>query len=114
MVNGCLEWQRNGLDVPASVIEASEQYFKNEDTLEQWLDDCVDKSDPHAFTTSRTLYTSWKIWAEARGITPRSETAFVNDLVDKGYKHDRTNKGRGFIGLALNANDLGPQDPASF
>jgi putative DNA primase/helicase len=41
MVDGCLEWQRDGLGVPQSVRDASNQYFANQDSLEQWLLDCV-------------------------------------------------------------------------
>ena len=109
MVDGCVEWQRSGLIVPASVVAASEQYFVNEDDIEQWLDDCVDRSDPRAFTTSRVLYMSRKIWCEARGLSPGTERAFVDELADnKGFEQKRTNAGRGFVGLKLYANDLGP------
>jgi len=75
MVQGCLEYLRDGLGVPALVLDASEQYFANEDDLKQWLDDCVDKSDPRAFTTTRVLYTSRKKWCEARGLSPSSAKA---------------------------------------
>ena len=75
MVDGCVEWQRSGLMVPESVVAASEQYFVNEDDIEQWLDDCVDRSDPRAFTTTRVLYTSRKKWCEARGLSPSSAKA---------------------------------------
>src|SRR5262249_57176594 len=109
MVDGCVEWQRSGLIVTESVVAASEQYFLNEDDIEQWLDDCVDRSDPRAFTTSRVLYMSRKIWCEARGLSPGTEKAFVDELADnKGFEQKRTNAGRGFVGLKLYANDLGP------
>ena len=101
MVDGCLEWQRDGLDVPKCVSQASEQYFANQDTLEQWIEDCVDTTDPRAFTTSRVLYASWKVWAEARGMLPGTERAFVGDLEEKGYEWERRNNGRGFKGIRL-------------
>jgi len=103
MLDGCLEWQRDGLMVPDSVWEASKQYFANQDTTEQWFDDCVDTTDPRAFTTTRVLYTSWKLWSEARGMQPGTEKAFVEELADKGYVQDRKNYGRGFNGLQLNS-----------
>ena len=109
ILDGCLEWQRDGLLVPQRVREASEQYFANQDTLEQWLADCVDNRDPRAFTTTRALYTSWKIWSEARGMRPGSEKGFVDELATKAHEQKRFNWGRGFLGLQLHANDLGPQ-----
>jgi putative DNA primase/helicase len=107
-VDGCLEWQRDGLSVPGRVRQASEQYFANQDSLEQWLADCVDDRDPRVFTTTRVLFTSWKTWSEQRGMRPGSEKDFVESLADKGHEQHRLNYGRGFKGLALHPDDLGP------
>jgi putative DNA primase/helicase len=38
MIDGCLDWQANGLRRPQSVVEATEEYFSNQDTFGQWLD----------------------------------------------------------------------------
>src|SRR4051794_6898252 len=37
LIDGCLAWQRDGLNPPASVNEASEDYLSAEDVLGQWL-----------------------------------------------------------------------------
>ncbi len=105
MLDGCLEWQREGLAVPERVRRASDDYFANQDTLEQWIDDCLDTHDPRAFTTSRVLFTSWKVWAEARNMRPGTEKAFVEDLAERGYQQHRMGYGRGFKGIALRASD---------
>jgi len=101
MLDGCLEWQRNGLMVPKSVQEASKQYFANQDTMEQWFDDCVDTTDPRAFTASRALYSSWRRWCDMRGMQPGTEKDFVEELADKGYNQHRYSSARGFKGLKL-------------
>jgi putative DNA primase/helicase len=36
MIEGCLDWQRNGLVRPASVKETTEAYFSDQDLLGQW------------------------------------------------------------------------------
>src|SRR5262245_31975547 len=41
MIEGCLEWQRDGLGVPGRVRQSSDDYFANQDTLGQWIEDCV-------------------------------------------------------------------------
>ena len=105
MVDGCLEWQRDGLMVPASVRKASDDYLASQDTLEQWIEDCLDTRDPRAFTTTRVLFTSWKIWAEARNMRPDTEKGFVENLAEKGYQQHRMEYGRGFKGIALKADD---------
>jgi P4 family phage/plasmid primase-like protien len=103
MLDGCLEWQRDGLAVPHRVREASDQYFANQDTLEQWIEDCLIVGDPRAFTTTRVLFTSWKAWAEARNVRAGTETAFAESLADKGHEQHRMKYGRGFKGLELKA-----------
>ena len=37
MIEGCLDWQENGLVRPDSVIRATESYFEDQDLLSQWL-----------------------------------------------------------------------------
>ena len=41
-IDGCLEWQRIGLAPPAIVRDATDEYFADQDTLQQWLDDCTE------------------------------------------------------------------------
>jgi phage/plasmid-associated DNA primase len=81
MINGCLEWQKNGLKPPAAVREATEEYLQAEDTMSIWLDECCELV-PSAFTTSTVLYGSWKAWAErnVNGMTigvPRARLNYV-------------------------------------
>ncbi len=42
MIEGCLDWQANGLVRPAIVAEATAEYFDDQDTFGQWLEEhCV-------------------------------------------------------------------------
>jgi P4 family phage/plasmid primase-like protien len=109
MIDGCLEWQRDGLGVPDRVQQASDKYFANQDTLEQWIEDCLITGNPLAFVTTRALFAVWKAWATARNHFIGSEKTFVEELTEKGYEQDRMNYGRGFKGIELRAND-GPRD----
>jgi phage/plasmid-associated DNA primase len=104
-----VEWQRDGLLVPQRVREASEQYFANQDTLEQWLTDCVDDRDPRAFTSTRVLYTSWKTWSEARGMRPGSEKGFVDELATKGHEVVAAMSALGPLGDSSEGSSLIPQ-----
>jgi P4 family phage/plasmid primase-like protien len=46
MIDGCLEWQRTGLAPPKIVTEATEEYFADQDTTKQWLEDCTEDGGP--------------------------------------------------------------------
>ena len=102
MVDGCLEWQRVGLMVPTIVQQATDNYLADQDTISQWIEDCLDR-DPNAFTPTRLLFISWKAWSEARNMRVGTEKAFAEELADKGYQQHRTMYARGFNGLALKA-----------
>ena len=49
-IDGCLEWQRIGLEPPAIVRDATDAYFADQDTLQQWLDDCTEDGGEFAFS----------------------------------------------------------------
>ena len=42
MIEGCLDWQANGLLKPASVLAATEEYFSDQDLFAHWLaEECI-------------------------------------------------------------------------
>jgi putative DNA primase/helicase len=101
-LDGCLEWQRVGLSPPEAVRAATDSYFKDQDTILQWLDDETHDGGPFAFTRSAELFGSWKTWCEDRNLKPGSEQSLVEALVDRGHTKARDNKGRrGFAVLSL-------------
>lgn len=102
MIDGCLEWQCVGLAPPKIVIDATEEYFTEQDTLQQWLDDCTRDAGNLALTRTADLFASWKKWSEDHNIKPGSEQAFAQALVEKGFARSRNNKGqRGFSRLEI-------------
>jgi putative DNA primase/helicase len=105
MIEGCLEWRRDGLKVPAIVREASDAYFTEQDVLGQWLDECTTE-DANAFTRTRDLFESWRKWTEERNLQTGSERTLSETLVNRGYQkvqHPRTRQA-GFRGLYLHSN----------
>ena len=40
LVQGCLEWQKHGLNPPPKVLEATAEYRRDEDLLAEFLDEC--------------------------------------------------------------------------
>ncbi len=105
MVDGCLEWQRDGLMVPDSVRKATE-YLADQDTVGQWADEWIEH-ELEGFVKTRDLFKSWKQWCEDRNLPAGTETAFSDTLKDRGYVQKRITKARGFNGIALKSNDMG-------
>ena len=87
---------------PKSVLDASEEYFAEQDTIQQWLDDCTTDGGPGAFARTTELFASWKTWCEARNLKPSSEKALSEALRDKGFTKSRNPpRQMGFRSLAL-------------
>jgi len=98
-IDGCLEWQRIGLNPPACVLSATEEYLESEDSLGRWIqDEC--QLNPNTRAATDELYQSWKAWGEKCGEHIGSMRKFSDDLCKRGLKRARSNRERIFIGIA--------------
>ena len=101
-VQGCLEWQQIGLQPPAAVMAATEEYFEAEDALGRWLEECCDLG-PNRTVTSADLFAAWKLWAEANGEFAGGQRRFSDLMLARGFDkwRDPETDRRGLRGLAL-------------
>lgn len=105
MIDGCLAWQRGGLDPPEVVLEATDEYLDAEDAIAVWIDECCER-DPNAWEQSTDLYRSWKRWAEASGEFVGSKKRFSRELQKHGFERMRKRDGRGYVGLKLDGAEV--------
>jgi putative DNA primase/helicase len=102
MIEGCIEWQQIGLAPPKIVLDATDEYFDDQDTIKQWLEDCTGDGGPYAFTPHNQLFASWKSWCEEKNLKPGSGQALTDALVDRGFTRKRGHGGvRGFEALVI-------------
>lgn len=87
-VKGCLEWQRVGLKQPDIVVEATNEYFAGEDTLQIFLDDCCEIGQA-MFEPSANVFFRWSQFMEARGEKPGSQKALTQKLKNRGFDPTR-------------------------
>ena len=65
-IEGCLAWQREGLQIPDRVQAATAAYRHEQDPVSQFLDSrCIRDCD--AFTPTTELLSAYNVWAEANG-----------------------------------------------
>lgn len=106
-IEGCLDWQRNGLVRPAIVTEATKDYFDEQDTFHQWLEeDCdVEPGNRHKWETVSSLFASWRTYAERNGETAGTSKSFNSQMMKHGLVSTRkTVEGktqRVFVGVQL-------------
>lgn len=85
-VEGCLAWQKTGLNPPAEVIQATNEYRSENDVMENWIEECcfVEK-----YATAKTgdLYRSLMEWASKSGEKIfLSQKNFSKKLMEKGFE----------------------------
>ena len=78
MIEGCREWQREGLKPPEKVTQATDDYMDAEDSLALWFNECVTIGGDGAFTED--LYQSYRAWMANAGEKPLSQKSFVAEL----------------------------------
>jgi putative DNA primase/helicase len=105
MIEGCLDWQREGLSPPSVVLEATAAYLAAENAVANWIEECCDQ-DRNAWESSNALFASWMMWAEQTGEPIGTQKAFIQSLEAQGFTpaRDRDENGkrlRGFRGLKL-------------
>lgn len=105
-VDGCLEWQREGLQPPAPVVEATDAYRAEEDLLGDFLAACC-KEEAGRSVGSAELYKAYQRWAEEAGEKAWSQTAFGRAIGERGFEAKKDQRGRKVrIGLALIGNEI--------
>ena len=108
MIDGCLLWQRFGLVRPKVVLDATEEYFAGQDSIQQWIADRCETGKGTLSDTSSNLFRSWTAWANANGEKPGTSKWFAQALRRQGFKQYRTNKARGFFGIEAKAEQIQP------
>jgi putative DNA primase/helicase len=104
IVDGCVDWQRVGLNPPKVVTEATDIYFGEEDSIRHWIDESCETGSDRTDTTA-ALFKSWSGYAAASGEKPRSIKWLSRTLTKQGFKHvpevSGHRKQRGFEGIRV-------------
>ena len=109
MIDGARLWLDHGLEPPASVQSATDEYFDEEDTLGMWLRLKTKTVEGYA-TPTGTLADSYNRFLRSRNMPEVHPSVFGRMLSGKGYKaklkkpvgaRERT---RCFLGIRLKSN----------
>lgn len=102
MVDGARMWMEQGLNPPPSVIEATNEYFEDEDPVGQWIKARI-RFEPDGFATTTDLFRSWQEWAGENGEEDRRTAKKLSMLLRdrEGWHYKRTAVARGFEGISI-------------
>lgn len=104
-VRGCLAWQREGLNPPDVVREATKTYRADSMPLARFLDECCDV-EPNATATFTELFNQYKAWSGREARMGKHE---FGDALRQRFKTDESDAQRSrhlpvmFLGVGVNA-----------
>ena len=91
-VEGCLEWQREGLKAPEEVRKATAGYRSEMDVVGAFLrDECeIGESGAEGYkATLKDVYSRYEEWCEEGGEKPETRRKFNARLTERGQFRDR-------------------------
>lgn len=103
LVQGCIEWQTQGLNPPAMVTAATEEYRKGEDYLAQFLDDrCI--TSAMSEVKASDLYKAFAEWYQEHingneKMTPKQKR--FGQMLGKQFKSQKVGGVIKYFGLEL-------------
>jgi putative DNA primase/helicase len=98
IMQGCLDWQRNGLRPPEEVRRATGRYRAEMDVLAAFIDgECIVAE--HATATAKALYSAYKAWCEEFGERPETQRRFGGRLKERGFENGKITAGphKGYV-----------------
>ena len=100
-VEGCLKWQKDGLEAPKAVADASKAYREEMDMVAVFVEECCAKDDLNVVGAT-DLYLAFKAWSNLDGErNVIAQNVFGQRLKRLGYQTQRTSKGNQWKGLKL-------------
>lgn len=101
-VDGALKWQREGLEPPQSVKQASKEYRDDMDVLELFVNDCCDKG-PDYQAPAGELFKRYQAWADETGEYKMSKQKFGAQMKQKF--HSKKNSSIFYLGIRLKLDE---------
>jgi putative DNA primase/helicase len=100
-VKGFLDWMSQGLNPPAKVISATEEYFEEQDTVGHFLrEETVDSA--RGKCSHKELYDRYVNYTKVRNEYVLSSKAFSTKMSERGIKKERGNSGQSYwIGMSM-------------
>lgn len=102
MIDGCLAWQREGLQEPAEVRAAVEEYRQDADVLAPFIEACCALL-PSVSTPAEHLYKAYRSWAQDAGQTEKETLGSrrFGERISERFQRKTVEGRRRYLGVAL-------------
>ncbi|NLT51910.1 MAG: hypothetical protein GXX85_13440 [Ignavibacteria bacterium] len=100
-LEGYVLWRCEGLKTCSKVTNATNEYFNEQDILQNFIDEYCE-INPFAEIKSSEIYDLFKTYLHANGEREISQKMFTGRLKSKGFDTERTRTGMYWKGIGLN------------
>ena len=100
MVNGCLDWQQQGLGLPKAVHIATGGFRAESDAVGRFIEECCVLADG-TVTLKSVIYKAYTAWCQRSGEAVLTGKALHPRMLQHGIVDGRVNIGRSWIGIEL-------------
>jgi putative DNA primase/helicase len=101
-IQGCLEWQRADLGTPDEVVNATNEYRHDEDSLRNFLEECCVVNE-NAKVQLKEVYQAYSEWCRQNGEFQMKARDFSKELKRRGFQSHRGTGGYYYwLGFGLN------------
>jgi putative DNA primase/helicase len=103
-LKGLAEWQKRGLKlgVPQVIEQTTDEYKADNDTLDQWIDECVVRGNAEIDLIRATdLYDSYSAFMKRSNLRPKGLPQWGKDMKSKGIEKRRADKGTVYCGVKV-------------
>jgi putative DNA primase/helicase len=104
-LQGCLAWQRQGLNPPGIITEAVRAYREESDILGRFIEEHCEVRKL-AEVKSGVFFQRYQRYAEQSGERWMPAKDVPHEMQRRGFQWKRTKQGGIYIGLALNTADM--------
>jgi putative DNA primase/helicase len=87
-IQGCLDWQKDGLGTPQAVLTATSNYRKESDAIGQFLSEACIESE-NAKASVKAMFLEYTSWVHTSGEQAVSKTTFAARLKERGFTTKR-------------------------
>lgn len=87
-IQGCLDWQKNGLGEPDAIREATASYKDESDRLRDFLTECCSTKGRGAAMKNvefKVLFKAYNAYCEDAGERALGKNAFIQSLTERGF-----------------------------
>jgi putative DNA primase/helicase len=99
-VEGCLKWQKEGIEIPQKVMMAVEEYQNEMDSIGRFLEECCMVGNEYSVKAS-LLYDEYVKWCSDNREHEISNVKFSKKITEKGFEKSRKTSAVYYSGIGL-------------